>query len=677
MSNVKQLQIWYRRQSPLGKTGTFAEVKNINTTSPAFMEADLARSAIPPEVMGASPSYLVEAWVTAAYQFPYFHMDGSPILDEQQNLRMYRQRQEINEADVPRNRNVGKYDQPPSRLVGELASIPYIHPLVWECGGDALYICEGEKKALSLMYNAGVPAIAIAGKDNWHLRGNQREVHPWISEAIAKGGWKRVFIIPDGDVQLHHIMSTYTTFAAKLEERDLEVTLFELPSASDKLDDLIVKWLEAGEDILEQVGGFTPITERIETHASLLAEYNLTFTITGRDSRPVVHDIEANYAQLLMKHPAFRDYWYNIDTDRMHRGDQPVDNLYSIALYFQRNLSFHRANVDKVMRAAWQTWQAERSRSPMLDAIRSTEWDRVKRIERMFVDYCGAPETEVVLETGRKWLPAAIQRMVNPGCILDYMVVVQGTQGIGKSSLPGCIWGNQNVAWISGDQQTKDRKDAMHSGLVANMDEMAVMYKSDLRSLKSEITLREDLYRPAYAKNKVTRPRRFVMYGSVNDEHFLPVDESGQRRYAVIPVQRVDFQRLEEDAAQLWAEAYYVWERHLEPRLGNIDSASEDAKQYTEIDEPYLEILAAAEARKFGDTLFPLREVDGVNYYCGSFKAWCSLAGYDSLGGRGVSGMSKSVQRHMRADGWLYMDQCRVGGQRMRSVWMCPAELLE
>ena len=73
--------------------------------------------------------------------------------------------------------------------------------------------------------------------------------------------------------------------------------------------------------------------------------------------------------------------------------------------------------------------------NPIIDYLNNVEWDGQKRVERLFIDLLEADDTELNRYMTKIWFVAAVKRIFEPGCKFDNMIVLQGEQGIGKSSI--------------------------------------------------------------------------------------------------------------------------------------------------------------------------------------------------------------------------------------------------
>ena len=76
----------------------------------------------------------------------------------------------------------------------------------------------------------------------------------------------------------------------------------------------------------------------------------------------------------------------------------------------------------------------ERSRHPIQDYLNSLpRWDGVERLDRLLINYLGAEDSEYVRTVTKKTLVAAVARVMEPGIKFDYMLVLNGPQGLGKA----------------------------------------------------------------------------------------------------------------------------------------------------------------------------------------------------------------------------------------------------
>ena len=222
----------------------------------------------------------------------------------------------------------------------------------------------------------------------------------------------------------------------------------------------------------------------------------------------------------------------------------------------------------------------ERIISPVKDYIEALpKWDGVKRAERIFIDYLGAEDTEYTKNVTRKFLLAAIRRVYKPGCKFDYMPVLVGPQGIGKSTIFKLLAGK----WFSDSLQITDMKDKtgaekLIGNWIVEIGELSGMRRTETETVKSFISCAEDKYRAAYDRTVSQRPRRSVLVGTTNDEDGFLRDATGNRRFWVIPVRGgIKPEDWHINIGQIWAEAL-SW--GLEEPLYLTGSIAKQAEEY-------------------------------------------------------------------------------------------------
>jgi len=639
----------YRVPGPVKTKGTFSALTGVDVNQRAidFMHSDLAKSGLEVDDVAAKPQFMTPEGVICGYFIPYFTLEGDTLLDPDQGPLFYRCRHEL-----PVGSDRPKYLQPKREsLPNGLHNIPYIYPELWNIDHDTLVIAEGEKKTACVTKYTGYPAIGIGGKDNWRAPGNRLadEAHPWIVEVLRTQGYANVLLIPDGDYRRHDVALSWGTLANVLRRTcGVDVRIIQFPDTNTKIDDLIVDWLKTESsaiDMMEATISEHSTTDFREASSALVTQYGLV-TKQVRD-RAVVLENDVNIGTLLREHPAFKPLWFNLDCNKVYYEESTLEEHNTDILHhFQRNLGMPTAK-DNIVRREVGSAARSRSSSPFLDAI--PEWDGTERLATMFQHYCGSPDTEIVNEVNSKWLIAALQRLTNPGCIVDYMVIAVGAQAIGKSSFPVCLWGVDNVKNVSfHDDKGKDLKQKIHSGLCANFEELAGLRDREIDWLKSFVTDKVDTFRPPYGRSPSDNHRRFVFYGSVNNAQFLRQDPTGQRRFAVLPFQQVKFKALERDREQLWAEARATM--YDVRGWSNIDTAAEDSKQYVEDNEYYDTLMTTLfSSGKLKD--IPTVMLGGQRYYRAK-KRDVYLIAFE--GGTANRSEKQRLEAHMLADGWSY-----------------------
>ena len=200
---------------------------------------------------------------------------------------------------------------------------------------------------------------------------------------------------------------------------------------------------------------------------------------------------------------------------------------------------------------------------PIRDYLEEIAWDGTRRIETLFIDYLGAENNVYTRTVTRKAMVAAVARVFVPGIKFDYMLVLVGKQGIGKShiiSLLGQNWYSDSLNTVQGKEAYEQLQDAW----LIEMAELSATKKAEAEAVKHFISKREDIYRVAYGKRVTKFPRQCVFFGTTNDNDFLR-DKTGNRRYwpVVVGINKsnknlwTDMTQNEID--QIWAEALKLW----------------------------------------------------------------------------------------------------------------------
>ena len=238
-------------------------------------------------------------------------------------------------------------------------------------------------------------------------------------------------------------------------------------------------------------------------------------------------------------------FWQNTDSDQLYMW---VANNHGVQF------------PKEIFQMALTTVANKRRFHPIEDYLQELpEWDGQERMEKLLVDYLGAEDTIFNREAIRKVLVAAIARIYHPGIKFDYMLVLNGPQGIGKSTFFGRLFkGFLSDSLTMLDMRDKTGSEKLQGYWALEVAEMAGMRKADIECVKSFISRQEDIYRPAYGRVVEKHPRRCVIVGSTNSSTGFLRDISGNRRFWPVKCKggKLKPWNLEaEELDQVWAEA--------------------------------------------------------------------------------------------------------------------------
>lgn len=191
-------------------------------------------------------------------------------------------------------------------------------------------------------------------------------------------------------------------------------------------------------------------------------------------------------------------------------------------------------------------------RDYLLDCYR--DWDKQPRLLTWLKIYLGAKDAAAYLEAvGRKFMIGAVARIFQPGCQMDTILVLEGEQGLGKSTAVSILGGEWSRD-IVGDLANKDAAVAIQDVWIGEMGELTALKRGDQEAAKGFISRRIDHYRPPYGRNAVDRPRHTVFIATTNEYDYLQ-DPTGARRTWPIECAMIDLAALKRDVRQLWGEA--------------------------------------------------------------------------------------------------------------------------
>jgi putative DNA primase/helicase len=191
-------------------------------------------------------------------------------------------------------------------------------------------------------------------------------------------------------------------------------------------------------------------------------------------------------------------------------------------------------------------------------------WDGIPRAATWLARCCrsegvlpdGDPLQEYLKRVGM-WVPMAIcARVLTPGCKFDYMLILEGGQGMGKSTLAqvlGLGW-FADTGLVLGD---KDSYQNLQGVLLYEWGELDSLTRSEVTKVKQFVSSQKDRFRASFDRRPKDYPRQVVFIGTTNESHYLS-DPTGNRRFWPVRVTRpIDLEWLRANLDQLCAEALH------------------------------------------------------------------------------------------------------------------------
>lgn len=219
-------------------------------------------------------------------------------------------------------------------------------------------------------------------------------------------------------------------------------------------------------------------------------------------------------------------------------------------------------------------------------------------LDNWLVRFCGAEDSEYVRRVGRWWLISAMARAFNPGVQADHVLVLEGNQGVGKTSIFRMLGGE----WYDGSTPRFESTDALLSfqGVwIRELSELAGVGRADFATIKALITEKTDRFRPPYGRQYIDSPRRCVFCASINPGEDFVRDATGARRFWPVRVGEIRLVEFSKNRDALLGEArqaYIDGEPWYPPREESaLADAIRETQSARQVNDPWsARVLALA-----------------------------------------------------------------------------------
>jgi hypothetical protein len=306
----------------------------------------------------------------------------------------------------------------------------------------------------------------------------------------------------------------------------------------------------------------------------VLEASGVNFILDKNTGIPKVNPCETNIAAIINSIPEFSEEQLYFDTrmdSYIHKGeqidDQTVTDIVTPQLQsFKNGLGFE--NFKRVaIHSALQVLMTARRKDPHIEWMKSLQWDGVERIKHFFPKYLYTKDTEYEQALGQNLWIALAARGLAPGSKMDNVIIIEGEEGIRKSTLIEVIGGDYYVA-LSSDERINSQEALrkMHQSAVVEIPELVGLINREGEAIKAILTTNRDRMRSLYARKAMDRKRGFVILGTTNSGEYL-TDSMGERRFWPVKVPRevsaLDIEGVKRDREQLFAEGLHKYNQGI------------------------------------------------------------------------------------------------------------------
>lgn len=204
---------------------------------------------------------------------------------------------------------------------------------------------------------------------------------------------------------------------------------------------------------------------------------------------------------------------------------------------------------------------------PVRELLDSLTWDGKEHIRSLLPEYLGAEDSDYTYQVMRLWMLGAVSRVYKPGSKFDYTIILQGSQGIGKSTFLKLMalddsWFNDSLDSLDSDKAVQ----SLTGSWIIEFAELKSLARTagGVESVKRFLTATQDKYRIPYERRADTFYRQCVFAGTTNKDDFLQ-DETGNRRSSIVEAQKT----VSSSTGKMKTDA--------ETNLAGVKKAAEDA----------------------------------------------------------------------------------------------------
>ncbi len=475
-----------------------------------------------------------------------------------------------------------------------------------------------------------------------YFQGDKVVVTTWAlgTPNVKKTDWKplanrNVVILPDRDSPglkaANQIISLISPYAEKIEICEIE-KVTDLPNAWDIADALRDDWpkdkvtslIKSCKKLIKPLSS-TAKTSDSSVHDEFRSVEGEVLSELDNIENPVKTTNINDYSQELTNP---RSVWTTLKLTMLENNEAPISNaanvikilsgsnIFQDAFYYDEfscrkffNNKEYSEDKEVAILNLVQTYYGipKMSRSTVADAIEymfsinrrnlaiewleSLAWDGSPRLNKFFHYYFGAHDTDYTDAVSKNILIGMVRRVYKPGTKVDNMVILEGTQGLLKSTALQALVGIEYYDTTKEDPSDKDFYLKLQGKMLIELEELDSFRKADVTTLKKMLSTQTDRYRKPYAASPTDNPRTCVFIGTTNKKDYL-ADSTGNRRYWPIKASKAEVELIKQDREQIIAEAVFrskTDETHWEIPMQYMDEIYAKRMSIEKNDDPSLD----------------------------------------------------------------------------------------
>ncbi len=284
----------------------------------------------------------------------------------------------------------------------------------------------------------------------------------------------------------------------------------------------------------------------------------------------------------------------NLCTDSVEVNGHKISDLHRAEI----RMALRDIGLTKKLAAAedaYTTFAKQSAYHPIHDYLNSLKWDGEDHITRL-TNYMCSDDPPIVYRDGTtvplhtvyiyRWLIGAVAKALDAHQLA--MLVLDGVQDLGKSFFTNWLCSAIPDYFIESainvaDKDTDIRLIDRWIWEVAELD--ATTRKSDQSALKSFITKKYVTVRKPFGHHDIVKPALACLIGTLNNSTGFLTDDTGNRRFLITRLSRLDFHYMDLDINQVWAQAVALY-RDNEPfkLVGEERRAQSEANKGYEVE---------------------------------------------------------------------------------------------